>query len=178
MKKLFLSAGHGGTDVGPVGNGYREADLTIELRDLITKHLKRLGVNPITDENRNALAETIRFFQNKTTKDCILLDIHWNAFNKKSTGTEVLVPATPTKIERDIATDLCKVISETLKITNRGVKTELQSARGRLGWMRLTGQNILIETCFISNPNDMKSYQDNKEILAEKIADCLLKYLK
>jgi N-acetylmuramoyl-L-alanine amidase len=177
MRTLFLSAGHGGIDVGAVGNGYTEADLTIELRDLINKHLLKLGIKAITDDNKNALAQTIRFFQNKVTKDCILVDIHWNSFNNTSTGAEVLIPAKPSQLEVKIATDLSKVISSTLSITNRGVKTELQSARGRLGWMRLTGENILIETCFISNPNDMKSYQSNKEKLAESIANVLANYI-
>lgn len=177
MKTLFLSAGHGGSDVGAVGNGYKEADLTIELRDLVNKYLLKLGIKAVIDDNKNALAQTIRFFQNKVSKDSILIDIHWNSLNEKSTGTEVLIPAQPTEFEKNIATDLSKVIADTLKIKNRGVKTELQSARGRLGWMRLTGENILIETCFISNPNDMKSYQENKEKLAENIAIVLVNYV-
>ena len=177
MRTLFLSAGHGGSDVGAVGNGYKEADLTIELRDLVNKYLLKLGIKAITDDNKNALAQTIRFFQNKVSKDSILIDIHWNAFTETSTGTEVLIPAQPTELEKSIATDLSKVIADTLKIKNRGVKTELQSARGKLGWMRLTGENILIETCFISNPNDMKSYQENKEKLAENVAIVLANYI-
>ena len=177
MRTLFLSAGHGGYDVGAVGNGHKEAELTIELRDLVNKYLLKLGIKAITDDNKNALAQTIRFFQNKVSKDSILIDIHWNAFTETSTGTEVLIPAQPTELEKSIAIDLSKVISDTLKIKNRGVKTELQSARGKLGWMRLTGENILIETCFISNPNDMKSYQENKEMLAENIAIVLANYI-
>ena len=176
MRTIFLSAGHGGNDVGAVGNGYNEADLTIELRDLVLKCLKQLGAKVVIDDNKNALAQTITFFKNKVAKDSILLDIHWNSFNETSTGTEVLVPATPTKFETDLATDLSKVIANTLNIKNRGVKTELQSARKSLGWMRLTGENVLIETCFISNKNDMDSYQKNKEELAKKIAIVLFEY--
>ena len=176
MRTIFLSAGHGGNDVGAVGNGYNEADLTIELRDLVLKYLKQLGAKAVIDDNKNALAQTITFFKNKVAKDSILLDIHWNSFNETSTGTEVLVPATPTKFETDLATDLSKVIANTLNIKNRGVKTELQSARKSLGWMRLTGENVLIETCFISNKNDMDSYQKNKEELAKKIAIVLFEY--
>ena len=176
MRTIFLSAGHGGNDVGAVGNGYKEADLTIELRDLVLKYLNQLGAKVVIDDNKNALAQTITFFKNKVAKDSILLDIHWNSFNETSTGTEVLIPATPTKFETDLATDLSKVIATTLNIKNRGVKTELQSARKSLGWMRLTGENVLIETCFISNKNDMKSYQENKEELAKRIAIVLFEY--
>ena len=176
MRTIFLSAGHGGNDVGAVGNGYNEADLTIELRDLVLKYLKQLGAKVVIDDNKNALAQTITFFKNKVAKDSILLDIHWNAATPQATGTEVLIPATPTKFETDLATDLSKVIANTLNIKNRGVKTELQSARKSLGWMKLTGENVLIETCFISNKNDMDSYQKNKEELAKKIAIVLFEY--
>ena len=176
MRTLFLSAGHGGSDVGAVGNGYKEADLTIEIRDLTLKYLKQLGAKVIIDDNSNALAQTITFFKNKVTKESILVDYHWNAATPQATGTEVLIPATPTKFETDLATDLSKVIANTLGIKNRGVKTELQSARKSLGWMRLTGENVLIETCFISNKNDMDSYQKNKEELAKRIAIVLFEY--
>jgi N-acetylmuramoyl-L-alanine amidase len=176
MRTIFLSAGHGGSDVGAVGNGYKEADLTIDIRDLTLKYLKQLGAKVIIDDNTNALKHTIAFLKNKVTKEAILVDYHWNAATPQATGTEVLVPATPTKFETDLATDLSKVIANTLSIKNRGVKTELQSARKSLGWMRLTGENVLIETCFISNKNDMESYQKNKEELAKRIAIVLFEY--
>jgi N-acetylmuramoyl-L-alanine amidase len=44
--------------------------------------------------------------------------------------------------------------------------------------MRLKGENILIEMCFITNANDMASYQANKVQLAESLADVLIKYAK
>ena len=179
MRTIYVSAGHSnkvGKDRGASGNGFIEGELTVEQRDLIVKELKKLGAKIVVDDNDSILAQTIAFFKNKTTKDCILVDLHWNAATPQATGTEVLVPATPTKFETDLATDLSKVIANTLGIKNRGVKTELQSARKSLGWMRLTGENVLIETCFISNKNDMESYQKNKEELAKRIAIVLFEY--
>ena len=181
MRTIFVSAGHSsklnsGRDNGAVGNGFTEGVLTVEQRDLIVKELKKLGAKVVVDDNDSILAQTMAFFKNKTTKDCILFEGHWNAGVPQATGTEVLIPATPTKFETDLATDLSKVIANTLSIKNRGVKTELQSARKSLGWMRLTGENVLIETCFISNKNDMESYQKNKEELAKRIAIVLFEY--
>jgi len=34
----------------------------------------------------------------------------------------------------------------------------------------------VLEICFISNPDDLKAYDANKEVLAGKIADLLIKY--
>jgi N-acetylmuramoyl-L-alanine amidase len=179
MRTIFISAGHSnvlGKDRGASGNGFVEGILTVEQRNLIVKELKNLGAKVIIDDNDSILSQTMAFFRNKTTKNCILVDLHWNAATSQATGTEVLVPVTPTKFEMDLATDLSKAIANTLKIKNRGVKTELQSARKSLGWMRLTGENILIETCFISNKKDMDNYQKNKEELAKQIALILFNY--
>jgi N-acetylmuramoyl-L-alanine amidase len=53
---------------------------------------------------------------------------------------------------------------------DQGIKTEADSHHGRLGWMRLTGENVLMEICFITNPVDMQKYQANKLQLAKNIA--------
>ena len=58
------------------------------------------------------------------------------------------------------------------------VKLESESQHKSLGFMRLKGENILIEMCFITNANDMASYQANKVQLAESLADVLIKYAK
>ena len=178
MRTIFVSAGHGGADFGAIGNGYIEKDLTVEQRDLIVKELKILGAKVITDDNKNALAQTMRFIQNLSTEDWIMVDLHWNAFNAKSTGTEVFIPELPTAFENELATEIGIEIAKTLKIRNRGVLTESKSARKRLGWMRLKGENILIETCFLSNPNDMDSYEENKELLAKNISKILFNAAK
>jgi N-acetylmuramoyl-L-alanine amidase len=176
MRKIFISAGHSnqiGKDRGAQGNGFIEGELTVELRDLIVHELKKQGVNPIVDQNHSVLAESLNFFKNLTTNSCIVLDIHWNAGPSTATGTETLVPVKPSEFETKLAKNLSACISKTLNIKLRGpegVKTEADSHHGRLGWMRLTGENVLIETCFISNKSDMDKYQANKYILARNIA--------
>lgn len=188
MRKIFISAGHSnkpGRDRGASGNGFIEGELTVELRDLIVKELKKLGINPIVDKDDSILSQTINFFRNLTTKTCIVLDIHWNAATPKATGTETLIPLENTKFERELAAKLSEVVANRLKIPLRGrhggfqgVKTEAQSHHGRLGWMRLTGENILMEICFITNKNDMEAYQREKLVLAKDIADVLFEFSK
>jgi len=185
-RKIWLSAGHSnGTDKGASGNGYTEGALTIELRELIYNELETLGICAELDKNSNALKETIQFFKNLVSSNCILVDIHWNAAGPSATGTEVFIPNTYTKLELELAGKLAKCMSDTLGIPLRGstngvlgVKTESLSARGQLGWMRLNGNNILLEVCFISNKSDMEKYQDNKSMLAFKIAKILYEYSK
>jgi len=182
MRKIFIGAGHSnkvGKDRGAAGNGYIEGELAVELRDLIVSNLKKLGITPIIDENQNILSETITKFKNLTSSNSIVLDIHWNAATPKATGTEVLIPSSHTSFEKKLAENIASTISETLSIVkrgNNGVRTEAESHHGRLGWMRLNGENILLEVCFISNESDMIKYQKNKSTLANNIAKILFEY--
>jgi LysM repeat protein len=186
MRKIFISAGHSnkqGTDRGASGNGFIEGELTVELRDLIVSELKKMGVNPIVDSNNSVLSQSVNFFKNLTTNSCIVMDIHWNAGPPTATGTETLIPTENTKFERDLAGRISKIVSDRLGIRTRGthmgnsgVKTEADSHHGRLGWMRLTGENILPEICFVSSKSDMDSYQKNKFLLAKDIADVLIEF--
>jgi len=189
MKKVFLSAGHSskkGTnpqgkaiDNGAAGNGYVEGVEAAKLRALITKELEALGITPVTDKDDSILSDTIAVFKSKVDENSLVIDIHFNAATPKATGTEVLIPGVPDQKERALAEDLAYAISNTLGIVLRGKKgviTELESARGKLGWMRLPGINNLIEVCFISNFNDMTKYERNKPALAKAIAKVIHKH--
>lgn len=176
-RSIFLSAGHSnksGQDRGAVGNGYIEGELAVEFRDLLVKELKCIGASPTIDSNDSILSKSIAFFKNKTSNNSIVLDIHWNAASTQATGVEVLVPSPPSEFEKSKAKEISSLISRVLNIRDRGVKTEADSHHGRLGWMRLTGENILIEMCFITNKKDMESYQANKNILAKEMAYILV----
>lgn len=173
MRKVYLSAGHSNTkgrDMGAVGNGYVEGIEAVELRNIIFSELKKLGLIAIMDSDNSILADTIKFFKNLTEKNAIVIDIHFNAGTEKATGTETLVPFDATIFEKELADDLTKTMSEVLAIKSRGVKSEADSHHGRLGFFRLTGENVLLEVCFISNKSDMESYKKNRFVLGEKLA--------
>lgn len=186
MRKLFISAGHTnvkGKDQGASGNGYIEGVETVRLRDAIVNHYKKLGGDVTIDSNSNTLAHTLTYFKNLVSPTSIVLDIHFNAASPSATGTETLIPNNNTEFERNLAYDLSYKVSKTLGIPARGkyngltgVKTEKDSHHGSLGWMKLTGDNVLMEICFISNKNDMESYEENFEKLAKEIAEVLYLY--
>lgn len=183
MRKIFISAGHSnkpGRDRGAASGSNIEGVLTAELRTLIVRELKEMGINTQIDSDNSVLSETINFFRNLVTSNSIVLDIHFNSGPSNATGTETLIPATNTDFERRLAGDLSKCVSEVLGIPMRGshkgirgVKTELESHHGRLGWMRLTGENVLMEICFISNPSEMVKYHNKKFELSKRIAQVL-----
>lgn len=191
-RTVFLSSGHSNTkrsngtyiEPGAVNGKWIEGDLTVRYVNKLAAKLRQLGVTVVTDDPSNTLKHTLSFFRNKTSPNSIVADIHWNSSaNPKSTGTETLIPAKPTAFEVLLAKDISDDTSQCLNIPlrgnyqgHKGVKTELESHHGRLGWMTLTGENILIEMCFISNTGDMTSYFENEDKLVEAHAQTIFKY--
>lgn len=182
MRTVFISAGHSNTpgrDRGAAGNGYLEGDLTVELRDLLLAELSRIGIPALRDGNNSVTAETVQFIRKKLLQpNSILVDFHFNAGPAAATGAEVIVPASFSVFERDMADELSACIAATLQIRNRGRKTEAQTARKQLAWMRMTGENILPEICFITNADDMRKYQQHKTELVQGIAKIIEKWAK
>lgn len=182
MRTVFISAGHSNTpgrDRGASGNGYFEGDLTVEFRDMLMAELLRLGVPALRDGNDSVTADTVSFIRKKLLKpNSLLVDIHFNAGPSAATGTEVIVPEAFSTFERDLADALSACMATVLQIRNRGRKTEAQTARKRLLWMRTAGENILLEICFITNPGDIRSYQQNKPALAKGLAAIIYKWIQ
>jgi N-acetylmuramoyl-L-alanine amidase len=178
MKTLIIGAGHGGADSGAVGSGFVERDLAIEFRNLLVAELQKLSIPCIIDPDTNALRDSLVYFKNYFKPDSINVDIHWNAGPPTATGTEVLINTQSTPFEKLLGGKIAEAIATILNIRNRGLKTELQSARGSLGWMKQPGRNYIIEMCFISNQTDMDKYQGKKRELAKAIADILHEAVK
>lgn len=175
---IYLSAGHwknestGKQDPGAVANGVQENDLCTELRDLILPHLA--GYRVTTDKDSETLSQYLARI--KPGDASVVVELHFNAASPSATGAEVLVADKHNTISKDLAEELSTVIASNLCIKNRGVKTESQSARGKLAFVRQEGACALVEVCFITNKDDLKAYQDNKEILAQAIAYVLKKF--
>lgn len=53
MAKVFLSAGHGGTDAGAVGNGLKEKDINLQILKACKEELERHGVDVVTSRMKD-----------------------------------------------------------------------------------------------------------------------------
>lgn len=178
---IFISAGHNNKgikiDPGAIGNGYKEADLTVEIRNLVIKELKRLEVAYVSDNDDERLGPYLERI--KTGNGSVILEFHFDASaNSSATGTTALIESEADRLDKAFAKELSDITASTLGIKNRGVKTEAESHRGRLALMREEGIICLLEVCFISNSQDIVLYNVNKEKLAIKIAQTLIKYEK
>lgn len=171
---VFPSAGHHNNDPGAVYNGIKEADKTKELRNLVSKYL---GAHKhIMDYDY----ETNRQHQSriKPGSGSVLADHHFDAStNTTVSGVGVFVANNANANSLAMGKEVVEGLSKIMGIPNRGVKTEAQSGRGRLGILHLgAGIAILVEVCFISNPCDMAKYEANKEKVAKFLADTYKKW--
>lgn len=177
---IFISAGHNTKgikiDPGAIGNGYKEADLTIEIRNLVIAELKRLNIPYVSDNDDEKLGSYLERI--KTGNGSVVLEFHFDAASSAASGTTSLIESEADRLDKAFAKELVDTTSLILGIKNRGVKSESESHRGSLGLMREEGIVCLLEVCFISNAQDVVLYKANKEKLAIQIAQILIKYEK
>lgn len=176
---VFISAGHNPkgikVDPGAIGNGYHEANLTVEFRDLVIKQCLKLGLKVIQDKDDERLGTYLERI--KTGNGSVVVEFHFDAaVSPTATGTTALIEEEADRLDKAFAKELVDLTSKTLGIKNRGVLTEAQSHRGKLALMREEGIICLLELCFISNPTDVRQYKANKEKLAIEMAKIIKRY--
>lgn len=194
---IVVSSGHTnvkGKDMGassPDGK-YVEGVLTVEAKNILVNRIKaaaeREGISNLSllvDRDDTALAETMAFLKGRTKSTDVLIDLHFNAANGTARGTEVLIPEVYTKEELEIADRISDLLGNTLGTPERGskngtdgVKDESDSARKKLGWMRIDGINILIEIEFLDNKQAMAVYDAKKEECWDLVARYLVGLIK
>jgi N-acetylmuramoyl-L-alanine amidase len=184
MKTIYLEAGHHLSDPGAVtqtpDGQLTEASLTTALRNSVTVKLNELAalqnkaVLVVTDSDKMNLSQTIAHAGRQTKAGDIVCSIHFNAGPPAASGTETFIAFPASEAERLLAQRIQKAMCNVLQLPNRGVKTELQSARRRLGILHHPAHNVLVEVCFITNPTDLAAYLQKQELVAEAIVKSLL----
>ena len=175
MIDIYIGVGHGGSDSGAIGCGRLEKTLTLETATEITRLLRNVGYivkqSRTTDCNFNS---TLKIQEATKENAPILLDIHYNAYNKVATGCEVFYPVKNKRIElaKKISDSICSNISSTINIKNRGSKNKLNGANDYYIINRYNGIGLLIEPLFIDNIMDIKKY--NAEKIAKAICQALV----
>lgn len=172
----YPSAGHHDKDPGAVANGFVEMKEMDRFRNKLIKRLEILGHKYITDQNH----ETNTQYQSRIrpVKGDVLLDMHLDAGGPTATGCGVFVHKNASKETLEAAQELVDNCSKSMGIKNRGVKTEEQTARGKIGILSKGGITVLIEFAFITNIGDMKAFHENEDCLVEIVVNWLIKWDK
>lgn len=147
MAKVFLSAGHGGSDPGAVGNGLKEKDINLQIMLACQSELVRHGVTVVcsrtTDEN-DPVAEEVKE-ANASGAD-IAVSFHTNAGG--GDGSESFYYAGSSKGKK--LAELCEKYTKQLGQNSRGVKTN------NLMFTRATTMPaVLCECAFIDTAKDI-----------------------
>lgn len=168
---ILLIAGHGQGDVGAVGNGYKEADLTREVCTLLKPMLDNYANVTIADTSRNWYNYIRNGGQFNFKPYDYVLEIHFNAGvsdtngNGKTTGTEIYI--TTSEKTHGVETEIVKGISN-IGFRNRDVKRKNFAVINNIKKQGVS--SALLEVCFIDDKDDIKLYQSRKTDVVKAIA--------
>lgn len=219
IKNIVIDPGHGGHDLGGVGNGLYEKDIVLDIAKRVANELKKMGFSITltrTEDVFLSLKERTQIADNMRAD--LFISIHCNAVgNKKKidmNGTEVyFLSVAKTDWARAVeATENSSIQFENGNIEEKGLKyvlwdlaqnqfleesqqlaIDIQESiinecktkdRGvqqanfyvlRLNYMPA----VLIETLFITNPEDAKKLKDKNFLdkLSKSIANGIKKYV-
>lgn len=177
-QRVYIGAGHGGSDPGAVANGLKEKNLnlaiTLACQDELARHGVLTKVSRNKDEN-DPLTEEI--------KECnaydpdLAVDIHINAGG--GDGAEVFYSVyggTSKTLAKNILDEIVKTGQN-----SRGIKTKKNSAgKDSFGFIRHTkAPAVIVECAFVDNKKDIQIIDTKAEQVAmgKAIAKGILKTL-
>ena len=185
---ICLDAGHGGNDPGAVGNGMREADIVLEINNLLSAILKRAGhsvlrLDLIHTRTLSAQRPSIndRWRRANEAGADYFFSIHANAGG--GTGSESFIFDGGDIIRRMASRDFAATILDTfcneMGLRNRGVKPDTRTAVGSLGVLRNTRMPAqLFELPFIDGPAaDINALRNRRAEMAQALANGFFNYL-
>lgn len=184
MFRMLVMAGHGRNqdgswDPGAVGCGYQEADLARELRDLIKTAADRAGVGCDIAPDRNHYSYFKAGGQYDVSSYDYVLEVHFNASatpdqagDGQLKGSMVYIDQSETghTVEDVILSNLYSLGSR--QAWDGVVVSQRQWPSGLLVQSRIRAQGVshaVLETCFISDRDDVDWYLVNKSKIAAAI---------
>ncbi len=176
--KVFISAGHGGSDPGAVANNTKEKDLNLSIalacRDMLVKHGVSVRMSRTKDEN-DPLSEEIKEC-NAFAPD-LAVSIHNNAGG--GDGAEVFHHHGGGKgkiLAENILAEIVKVGQN-----SRGAKIRKNSnGNDYYGFIRETScPAVIVECAFVDNLTDLKilATEGDRQKVGQAIAKGILKSL-
>ena len=177
-KKVFISAGHGGSDSGAVGNGFKEKDLNLSIAMACGNYLKSKSVevqmSRVKDEDDD-LNQEVR--ESNAFGPDLTVSIHNNA------GGGDGVEAWYSIVGGLGKTCAENILAEVIKIgqNSRGAKTRKGSnGKDYYGFIRNTkAPAVIVECAFVDNATDIQIIDTEPDRIAmgEAIAKGILKTL-
>ena len=155
MKKVFIGVGHGGKDPGAVANGFKEADLNLNIALACRDELERHGVTVLMSRTKDENDDV-----NEEIRECnafdpdLALDIHTNAGG--GDGAEAyhsIVVGEGKELAQDILVEIAAIGQN-----SRGAKIRKNaSGTDYYAFIRNTkAPAVIVETAFIDTKKDIE----------------------
>ncbi|MDJ0736733.1 MAG: N-acetylmuramoyl-L-alanine amidase [Nostocaceae cyanobacterium] len=180
MGRIFISAAHGGReagriDPGSIAGGTTEAREMILLRDLIVTELRGQGFEVLWVPDDLSARETINWINARDRRGDVALEIHSNAASSPAIrGSSVFYIANNDERKKHGELLLLGLLRRVTQLPDRGVKPDTESGLGSLVFCRQVAiPSLLMEVCFLSNPEDRSLLQNRRRDFAQGIADGL-----
>lgn len=171
--KFFIGAGHSDTDPGAVANGLREADVAVQIRDLVAAKLRAKGILTLTD-NSTGRNDPLKTSINLSKLARLSIELHCNAAESPAAcGVESISLVGRKKVSQDISRSLARALGTKVRGDN-GWIDQAQSARGKLGFVNANG--IIVEMFFLTNPAEVAKFkaEGGPNLIADAIVNALI----
>ena len=172
--KILLISGHGAGDPGACSGVYKEADLTRQATYLLEGKLNAYDCKVTRyPTSRNAYADNKNGKNINWTEYGLVVEVHFNSYNKTAKGTETLY-------KPDNMKSLAVKITDSIAangFVNRGAKHRLDLLNMNT-CARLGVPYVLIETCFIDSKTDMDTYNAKINNIWYGVAHVIANYYK
>jgi N-acetylmuramoyl-L-alanine amidase/Mannosyl-glycoprotein endo-beta-N-acetylglucosaminidase len=180
MGRIFISAAHGGkeasgVDPGSIAGGTTEAIEMILLRDLIVSELRARNFEILSVPDDLSATQTIAWINSRARPRDVALEVHADsASNPILRGASVFYIANNDERKSNAELLLVGLLRRVPQLINRGVRADSEAGIGRLIFCRQTSiPSLLIQACFLSNPDDRALLQNRRRDFALGIADGL-----
>lgn len=178
MIKLFIHAGHGGTDRGAIGiNGLEERSCNIKIRDALISKLKlhdefQIFVMPEDIDDTSHSASEVATSVNRCEGCDLAIDIHCNAGGGE--GFEIWVGKSG--MCDTVAIEFCNSMKTVGKV--RGIKRKQRDdGRDSLYFIRdIACPSCVLETAFVDNENDSNILRYNIDLVANAYYNAICDY--
>ena len=172
--KIWIDAGHGGTDSGAYAGGVAEKEVTLSICLYLEARLEQAGMT-VEMTRRTDVYESVmaRAAMANDWNGDLFVSVHANAAQSTAaTGTEVLSYDLDGASGR-LAADIVQAIASQLGLKNRGVKV-----RRDLAVINATNMPaVLVETAFLTNASDRALLTGQPKAFADAIAAGIFQYL-
>ncbi len=180
MGRIFISAGHGGTegsgiDPGIVVAGTTEAREMILTRDLVVSELRSRGFEVLATPDDLSMLQSIAWINARAIVGDAALEIHGDASgNPAVRGASVFFIPNNDLRKAHAELLLLALLRRVSQIPSRGARPDTDSGTGILAFCRqVSVPSLLMNIGFLTSPDDRTVIQNRRRDVALGIADGL-----